>query len=142
MARPWPTACPSPWRLLACDPILAPTFQVARLSAEEFAQAFARANRGLKPDMLRVTTTRGNWLSEVWLCMDRAMEFTRCPAHQGGAAVASYVRIEPGPNIPNPRRSAIQAGTGAASAAARKPGLILDLDPNVQSLGNSAGTNP
>ena len=112
------------------------------LTVGQFAQAFARANRGLKPDMLRVTTTRGNWLSEVWLCMDRAMEFTRCPAHQGGAAVASYVRIEPGPNIPNPRRSAIQAGTGAASAAARKPGLILDLDPNVQSLGNSAGTNP
>ena len=112
------------------------------LTVGQFAQAFARANRGLKPDMLRVTTTRGNWLSEVWLCMDRAMEFTRCPAHQGGAAVASYVRIEPGPNIPNPRRSAIQAGTGAASAAARKPGSILDLDPNVQSLGNSAGTNP
>ena len=65
------------------------------LTVGQFAQAFARANRGLKPDMLRVTTTRGNWLSEVWLCMDRAMAFTRCPAHQGGAPVASRLRIAP-----------------------------------------------
>lgn len=65
------------------------------LTVGQFAQAFARANRGLKPDMLRVTTTRGNWLSEVWLCMDRAMAFTRCPAHQGGAPVKSPLRIAP-----------------------------------------------
>lgn len=65
------------------------------LTVGQFAQAFARANRGLKPDMLRVTTARGNWLSEVWLCMDRAMAFTRCPAHQGGAPVTSRLRIAP-----------------------------------------------
>ncbi|WP_294133516.1 ribonuclease T2 [Sphingobium sp.] len=112
------------------------------LTVGQFAQAFARANRGLRPDMLRVTTTRGNWLSEVWLCMDRAMEFTRCPAHQGGAPIASYVRIQPGPNIPNPRRPATQTMPREVPVPARKPGLILDLDPNVQTLGNSAGANP
>lgn len=93
------------------------------LTAGQFAQAFVRANRGLRADMIRVTTARGNWLSEVWLCMDKVMEFTRCPAHQGGARDSARLRIAPGPNIPNPR--------GAPTRPPR-PGLILDLDPNAQ----------
>lgn len=74
------------------------------LTVGQFASAFARANPGLRADMLRVTTTRGNWLSEVWLCMDRAMDFTRCPAHQGGAPTRSYLKIEPGPGMAGDRR--------------------------------------
>lgn len=107
------------------------------LTVGQFADAFARANKGLRPDMVRVTTVRGNWLSEVWLCMDKAMDFTRCPGHQGGAPTSSYLRIEPGPVIANPRRPAATPRQG--SNPARNPGLILDLDPKVQPLGNSAG---
>ncbi|HCW60260.1 MAG TPA: ribonuclease T, partial [Sphingobium sp.] len=60
-----------------------------------------------------------------------AMEYTRCPAHQGGAPGPSYLRIEPGPSIPVAR----PARRGASGLApARKPGLILDLDPKVQPL--------
>ena len=109
------------------------------LTVGKFAEAFARANKGLRADMLRVTTTRGNWLSEVWLCMDRAMAFTRCPAHQGGAAPASLLRIGPGPRIAY-SRPAISVPWQAKPAVtpARKPGLILDLDPNVQPLSNAS----
>ncbi|EQB31825.1 ribonuclease T2 family protein [Sphingobium ummariense] len=113
------------------------------LTVGQFADAFARANKGLKADMVRVTTTRGNWLSEVWLCMDRAMEFTRCPPHQGGASTISYLRIAPGPSIANPRPPAGAADRPAprpGNTPARRPGLRLDLDPNVQPLGNAAGT--
>ena len=64
--------------------------------------------------------------------LDRAMAFTRCPAHQGGAAPASLLRIEPGPRIAY-GRPAISAPRQLRPAAtpARKPGLILDLDPKV-----------
>ena len=106
------------------------------LTVTQFATAFAAANKRLEPDMLRVTTVRGNWLSEVWICMDRAMEFTRCPAHQGGAPGPSYLRIEPGPNIPNSR---LTTPRGSRAAPARKPGLVLDLDPKVQPLTNDSG---
>lgn len=76
-------------------PDMAALAQTKTLTVGEFAQAFARANRGLRPDMLRVTTTRDNWLSEVWLCMDRAMKFARCPRHQGSAPSTSDLRIAP-----------------------------------------------
>ena len=109
------------------------------LTVGKFAEAFARANKGLRADMLRVTTTRGNWLSEVWLCMDRAMAFTRCPAHQGGAAPASLLRIEPGPRIAYSRPAiSVPRQAKPAVTPARKPGLILDLDPNVQPLSNAS----
>ncbi|WP_028055801.1 ribonuclease T2 family protein [Sphingobium bisphenolivorans] len=63
------------------------------LTVGQFAKAFAAANQGMRPDMLRVMTTRDNRLSEVALCMNRAMEFARCPAHQRGAANGSALRI-------------------------------------------------
>jgi ribonuclease T2 len=107
------------------------------LTVGQFADAFARANQGLRADMIRVTTVRGKWLSEVWLCMDRALEFSRCPAHQGGAPISSNLRIEPGPVIVDVRRPAPTPQEG--SEPARTPGLILNLDPNVQPLGNEAG---
>ena len=69
-----------------------------------FADAFARANKGLRADMLRVTTTRGGWLNEVWLCMDKAMQFTRCPGHQGGAPTSAALRIARGPDSAVPAR--------------------------------------
>lgn len=74
------------------------------LTVGQFADAFARANKGLRADMLRVTTTRGGWLNEVWLCMDKAMRFTRCPGHQGGAPTSAALRIARGPDSAAPAR--------------------------------------
>ena len=93
------------------------------LTVGQFVQAFVAANRGLKADMVRVTTTRDNRLSEVWLCMDRSLEFARCPTHQRGARPATRIRITPGPNIPNAKRP---------PAPVHRPGLILNLDPDAQ----------
>lgn len=97
------------------------------LTVGQFADAFARANKGLRADMLRVTTTRTGWLDEVWLCMDRAMDFARCPAHQGGAPHSAALRIAPGPVM-----AARRAAPKRPVAPARRPGLILDLDPDAR----------
>lgn len=97
------------------------------LTAGQFAAAFAKANKGMTADMMRVTTTRDNKLSEVWLCMDRALEFTRCPGHQGGVPDSAYVKITPGPVILNPRRP-----VPPPANPTKRPGLMLDLDPNAQ----------
>lgn len=92
------------------------------LTVDQFAAAFARVNPRLRRDMISVRTTRGNRLSEVWLCMDRPLEFARCPTRQRGAKGASILRIEPGPSMPRSRKP--------APAPARRPLLILDLDAN------------
>lgn len=63
------------------------------LTVGQFAQAFARANPGLTPTGLRVTTDRQGWLDEVWICLDTRFAYTRCPAHQGGRNVAERLRI-------------------------------------------------
>lgn len=65
-----------------------PTLTVASLSA-----AIAGANPGMRADMMRVTTTKQGWLDEVWLCTDTNFRYTRCPAHQGGAAPGAAVRV-------------------------------------------------
>jgi ribonuclease T2 len=49
------------------------------LSARVFAAAFARANPGMTPDMMRITATRGDWLDELWLCLDTRFRPARCP---------------------------------------------------------------
>ena len=63
------------------------------LNAGQFAQAFARANPGLRADMLRVTADRQGWLDEVWLCQDKAFRYQRCPAHQGGLADNAVLKV-------------------------------------------------
>lgn len=62
------------------------------LTAGRFAQAFALANRGMRPDMLRVTAD-GRWLEEVWLCLDLRFRPTRCPAGGGGLAARTPIKI-------------------------------------------------
>lgn len=98
------------------------------LTVADFVAAFARVNSRLKPEMIRVQTARANRLKEIWICMDRAMEFARCPAHQRGAKATSRLRIEPGPAMPRTKRP--------GSTPPRRPALILDLDPNVQTPAN------
>lgn len=63
------------------------------LTAGAFAAAFARANPGLAPGMLRITTNRRGWLEEVWLCLDKRFAAATCPAHQGGLASSARLRI-------------------------------------------------
>lgn len=63
------------------------------LTAGQFANAFAAANSGITADMMRITATRGGWLDEVWLCLDRARKPARCPVHQGGLEPAARLKI-------------------------------------------------
>lgn len=63
------------------------------LTAGALAQEIARANPGLRADMMRVTATRQGWLDEVWLCTDKGFRYNRCPAHQGGLDPGAPVRI-------------------------------------------------
>ena len=65
------------------------------LSAREFATAFAAANKGMSADMMRLNVSREGTLSEVWVCMDRKLRYSRCPAHQGGVNDATRIRIVP-----------------------------------------------
>jgi len=67
------------------------------ITAGDFAAAFARANPGIGPDMMRITADRQGWLKKVWLCLDKAFTFTRCPAHQGGVASTAPIKIWRGP---------------------------------------------
>ena len=93
------------------------------LTVKQFAAEFVRANKGLSLDMIRVKTARGGWLSEVSLCLDRAMDYARCPTGKSGAAANARLRIQPGPNILPPKPRATRE---------RRPALKLDLDPNAQ----------
>ncbi|WP_245843756.1 ribonuclease T2 [Sphingomonas spermidinifaciens] len=63
------------------------------LTTGQFAQAFARANPGLTPAMLRVTADRQGWLDEVWICLDTRLGYTRCPARQRGRPAGQPLRI-------------------------------------------------
>ncbi len=74
-------------------PDMAALSRRAGLTAGQFAAAFARANRGLTADMMRITADRRGWLSEVWLCLDRRFVAVRCPAHQQGLARSAPLRI-------------------------------------------------
>ena len=63
------------------------------LTAGGFAQAFAAANPGMRPNMMRVTAGRNGWLDEVWLCLSTRFRPQPCPAHQGGLAPGAPLRI-------------------------------------------------
>ncbi len=63
------------------------------LTAGRLAAAIAGANPGITPAMMRITADRQGWLDEVWLCLDEAFGYARCPAHQGGLADGAAVKI-------------------------------------------------
>jgi len=65
----------------------------APLTAGALAQAIAAANPGMSADMMRITATRQGWLDEIWLCLNKQRRFVRCPAHQGGIAATTPIRI-------------------------------------------------
>jgi ribonuclease T2 len=63
------------------------------LTAAQVGQAFARANPGLRPQMVRLQLNRRGWLEEVWLCLDTAFTPRRCPVGQSGARGDQVVKI-------------------------------------------------
>lgn len=63
------------------------------LTASDLADAVAKANPGLGTDMMRITADRQGWLDEIWICLDTAFRYRRCPAHQGGVAPTTRIKI-------------------------------------------------
>ena len=63
------------------------------LTAGGLASAIAGANPGMTAAMMRITADRQGWLDEIWLCLDTAFRYRRCPAHQGGVGPASAIKI-------------------------------------------------
>lgn len=63
------------------------------VTAGMLASAFARANRGMTSEMLRVTTDRKGWLEEVWFCHDLRFRPERCRADSGGVAPSTRLKI-------------------------------------------------
>jgi ribonuclease T2 len=63
------------------------------LTAGALAAAVARANPGLQPNMLRITTERGGWLDEMWICLDLNFRYARCKPSTSGVRPATRVRI-------------------------------------------------
>jgi len=52
----------------------------------------ARANPGLRADIMRVTANRQGWLEEVWVCLDKGYRYRRCPSFQGGLKPTARLR--------------------------------------------------
>lgn len=50
------------------------------LTVGAFERAFAAANPGLAPEMMRLNVNQYGWLKEVWLCLSRDRRPERCPA--------------------------------------------------------------
>lgn len=63
------------------------------MMAGQFAAAFARANPGLEPEMIRLTADRQDWLQEVWICLDTKLRYRRCPAQQGVLSRTHMIRV-------------------------------------------------
>ncbi|EZP52649.1 ribonuclease T2 family protein [Sphingomonas sp. RIT328] len=63
------------------------------VTAGAVAAAMAKRNPGLGADMMRVTATKQGWLNEIWICLDTAFRYQRCPVHQGGLPGAATVKI-------------------------------------------------
>jgi ribonuclease T2 len=63
------------------------------LTAGQFATAFARANRGISANMLKITANRGGWLDEVWICLDKSFAYTACKPKSGGLRASVRLKI-------------------------------------------------
>ena len=61
------------------------------LTVARFTRAFADANPGMRPDMLKLNVNRQGWLEEVWLCLDTAFQRTACSP--GGPRGSTKLRV-------------------------------------------------
>lgn len=57
------------------------------------AAAIAAANRGMRPEMIRIVLSRGGWLEEVRICLNRSYRPAACPRDTPGARSRERVRI-------------------------------------------------
>ena len=64
-----------------------------RPTAIAVQRAFASANPGMRPDMLRLNVSRDGWLEEVWVCLSKNFAWKRCPATAGGAKPGAPIKI-------------------------------------------------
>ena len=64
-----------------------------RLSARQFAEAFAAKNAGLDAAAIKVGINRKGWLEEVHICLNTALRPQRCRASAQGAQPGDIVRI-------------------------------------------------
>ena len=63
------------------------------MTAGDFQSAFAAANPGMRPDMMRLNLNKDGWLEEVWLCLGLDKRPRSCPAGQGGAQPGDPVKV-------------------------------------------------
>jgi ribonuclease T2 len=64
-----------------------------RVTVVSLSTAIARVNPGMAPGMMRITTNKGGWLDEVWLCLDLKFRYRQCGRDAGGAAPSAKVKI-------------------------------------------------
>jgi len=65
------------------------------ITAGALAGLIAKANRGMRADMLRITASRDNWLQEVWVCLDKSLRYARCRAGSGGLPMRAKIKVTP-----------------------------------------------
>ena len=63
------------------------------LTVGQFQAAFAALNPDVPAEAIRVTTKRGGWLDELWLCLDTRFRYERCRAGTGGQPRNATLRI-------------------------------------------------
>lgn len=63
------------------------------LTAGQFRNAFAAANDGVTPEMLRLKVNQRGWLQEVKLCLGKNFRPTRCPAYLRAVRADAEVKI-------------------------------------------------
>lgn len=63
------------------------------LTVGTLAASLARSNPGLSPAMMRITTTRGGWLDEIWVCLDLNFRYRVCPRDSSGASSPTRLKI-------------------------------------------------
>jgi ribonuclease T2 len=63
------------------------------LTAGQFRNAFAAANDGVQPDMLRLKVNERGWLQEVKLCLGQSFRPQPCPAYMRSVKADSPVKI-------------------------------------------------
>ena len=64
-------------------------------TAGDVRRSFAKVNRGIDERMIAVATDRGDWLTEVRLCLGPRMRPQACNPFQRGLADARAVRVRP-----------------------------------------------
>ncbi len=64
------------------------------LTIGAFVDAFVAVNPDIPTSAVRVTTARGGWLDELWLCLDRQQRWAACKTNQdGGAGLRASLKI-------------------------------------------------